>query len=98
MMLRFRPSNCAAKRGKNLYLFFYLCLYNCLITHIHSLEDFMAKKILKNPYFIAAVIIFFLVLFVGAFGVKLTWSESLTLAAVVTVVGVGTFWARDYII
>ena len=55
----------------------------------------MLKKMLKMPYVIAAIVVFFLVLFVGVFGVGLTWGESLLLSAVVTVVGVGAIWLRE---
>ena len=46
-------------------------------------------------YFIAAIVIFMIVLFVGVFGVKLTWGESALLSAFLTVIGVGGYWWKE---
>lgn len=56
----------------------------------------MLKKALKLPYLIAALIIFLLMLFVGVFGAGFTWGESLLLSAVITVVGVGSLWLKEF--
>jgi len=46
-------------------------------------------------YFIAAIVIFMIVLFVGVFGVKLTWGESALLSAFLTAVGVVSYWRKE---
>ena len=53
----------------------------------------MQKKLLI--YLIAALAIFLIVLFVGVFGVKLTWGESALLSVFLTAIGVGTYWWRE---
>jgi hypothetical protein len=53
----------------------------------------LKKKIIAYP--IAAVIVFLICLFVGVFGVKLTWGESALLAAFLTVIGVGGYWWKE---
>jgi hypothetical protein len=56
----------------------------------------MLKKILTNHFVIAGIIIFLLMFFIGIFGISLSWSESLLIAAVITVVGIGTMWWQDF--
>ena len=53
----------------------------------------MQKKLII--YLIAALAIFLIVLFVGVFGVKLTWGESALLSVFLTAIGVGTYWWRE---
>ena len=53
----------------------------------------MKKKLFM--YFIAAIVIFMIVLFVGVFGVKLTWGESALLSAFLTAVGVVSYWRKE---
>jgi hypothetical protein len=52
----------------------------------------MSTKI--RNYLIAIVIVFLIVLLVGYFFVKFTWSEAALLSAFLTVVGVGSYWWR----
>ncbi len=53
----------------------------------------MPKKI--RNYLIAIVIVFLVVLLLGAFFVGLTWGESAMLAAFLTVIGVGSYWWKE---
>jgi hypothetical protein len=56
----------------------------------------MLKKLLTNHFVIAGIIIFLLMFFIGIFGISLSWSESLLVAAVITVIGVGAMWWQDF--
>jgi hypothetical protein len=55
----------------------------------------MLKKLLKNPYVIAGVIIFLLLLFLGVFAIGFSWSDSLLLSAVISILGVGGYWWKE---
>jgi hypothetical protein len=54
-------------------------------------------RIIKNPYFIAGVIIFLILFGVLLFGVKATLGESLAASAVLTAIGVGVFVWKEYV-
>ena len=55
----------------------------------------MLRKIFTNHFVIAGIIIFLLIFFIGLFGIDLALGESLLLAAVITIVGVGALWWQD---
>ncbi len=59
--------------------------------------EHIMQRIIKSPYFIASVIVFLLIFFVMLLGVKATFGESLLLAAVLAVVGIGAAWFKEYI-
>jgi hypothetical protein len=52
----------------------------------------MLKKFFTNQYMIAGILVFLLLLGIGLFAIDLTLGESLLLAMVVTVMGVGAAW------
>lgn len=52
----------------------------------------MLKSIFKNPYVIAGIVVFIILLFVGALGFGASWGESLLGSAVLTIVGIGGIW------
>jgi hypothetical protein len=54
-------------------------------------------RILKNPYFIAGIIIFLILFGVLLFGVKATLGESLAASAVLTAIGVGALLWKEYV-
>lgn len=55
----------------------------------------MFKKIIKNPYVIAGVIVFLSLLLLGVFALDFSWGESLFAAAALTVIGVGGIWWKQ---
>ena len=57
----------------------------------------MIKKIIRNPYVIAGVVVFFILLFVGVFGVGASWGESLFGSVALTVIGIGSIWVKQEI-
>ncbi len=55
------------------------------------------SRIVRSPYFIAAIIIFLLLFFILLLAVKATFGESLLAAAVLTVLGIGAAWFKEYV-
>jgi hypothetical protein len=56
----------------------------------------MLKKVLINPYVIAGVIVFLLLLGISIFALDLSWSEALLGSAALTVVGIIAVWWKYY--
>ena len=58
------------------------------------MEWFMSATI--RNYLIAIVVTFVIVLLISYFFVDLTWSESAFFSAFITVIGIGSYWWREY--
>jgi hypothetical protein len=59
------------------------------------MENFMLKKLLKNPYIISAVIVFLLLFFLGIFEIGFSLTASLLVSAVISIVAVGGYWWKE---
>ena len=55
----------------------------------------MHKKLLRNPYLISGVIVFLLLVFLGIFEIGFSWSDSLLVSAVISIVCVGGYWLKE---
>ncbi len=54
-------------------------------------------RIARSPYFIAGLIIFVLLFFIMLLAVHTTFGEALLISAVLSVVGIGAAWFKEYI-
>jgi hypothetical protein len=55
----------------------------------------MLKKILTNRYFIAGIIVFLILFFIGIFGLDVPWLEALLGSAVLAAVAIGAAMWQD---
>jgi hypothetical protein len=57
----------------------------------------MFIRILKSPYTIAGIIIFLILFFVFLLGVHTRFGEAILYSAVLSAIGVFTWWWKEYI-
>jgi hypothetical protein len=56
----------------------------------------MIKNIKSHLYIIGGIVVFFILFFVGVFGMRVSWGESLLGSAVISFVGVvGIWWKQE---
>jgi len=55
----------------------------------------MLKKLIKNPYVIAGVVIFLLLFAIGVFALEFSIGESFLYSIVLAIIGVGSFWWKE---